>query len=427
MNPALLLFVLLCVLMFLGIPIAVSLCMSTVAVMVFCLDVNIMSFPQKLFAGADSFPLMAVIFFMIAGELMLQGGISKRLINVCKLFLARVRGSLAIISFAACGFFGALSGSALATTAAIGGIMYPEMQEDGTYDDSFSLTVQAVGGTLGPMIPPSIPLILFGMVASCSVGSLFAATIVPGLIVCLAYCLCGYAILKKRNMGTRHYVRPERKPGEKNVFLDAIWALLTPVIILGGIYSGIFSPTESAAVACVYALIVGTCIYKELTLKKIYNALFNAMKGSVAVMFLCTCATFFGWLLTYLGTTNQIINFLTETISSKLALFLIIDLIVLIAGMFVDGGTIILIVGPLVCPAAAALGISMIHLGVVFCIGIAVGNITPPFGACLFVANSLDKSIKVEKLFREVIPFCITATVVVILLTLLEPVCTLFA
>ena len=228
-------------------------------------------------------------------------------------------------------------------------------------------------------------------------------------------------------MGTRHYVRPERKPGEKNVFLDAIWALLTPVIILGGIYSGIFSPTESAAVACVYALIVGTCIYKELTLKKIYNALFNAMKGSVAVMFLCTCATFFGWLLTYLGTTNQIINFLTETISSKLALFLIIDLIVLISGMFVDGGTIILIVGPLVCPAAAALGISMIHLGVVFCIGIAVGNITPPFGACLFVANSLDKSIKVEKLFREVIPFCITATVVVILLTLLEPVCTLFA
>ena len=159
-------------------------------------------------------------------------------------------------------------------------------------------------------------------------------------------------------MGTRHYVRPERKPGEKNVFLDAIWALLTPVIILGGIYSGVFSPTESAAVACVYALIVGTCIYKELTLKKIYNALFNAMKGSVAVMFLCTCATFFGWLLTYLGTTNQIINFLTETISSKLALFLIIDLIVLISGMFVDGGTIILIVGPLVCPAAAALGMS---------------------------------------------------------------------
>lgn len=218
MNPALLLFVLLCVLMFLGIPIAVSLCMSTVAVMVFCLDVNIMSFPQKLFAGADSFPLMAVIFFMIAGELMLQGGISKRLINVCKLFLARVRGSLAIISFAACGFFGALSGSALATTAAIGGIMYPEMQEDGTYDDSFSLTVQAVGGTLGPMIPPSIPLILFGMVASCSVGSLFAATIVPGLIVCLAYCLCGYVILKKRNMGTRHYVRPEASPARKTCF-----------------------------------------------------------------------------------------------------------------------------------------------------------------------------------------------------------------
>ena len=427
MNTGLLLFLLLCVLMFLGIPIAVSLCMSTVIVMMFCLDVNMMSFPQKLFAGADSFPLMAVIFFMIAGELMLQGGISKRLINVAKLFLSKVRGSMALISFVACAFFGALSGSALATTAAIGGIMYPEMQEDGTYEDSFSMTVQAVGGTLGPMIPPPIPLILFGMVASCSVGALFAATIVPGIIICGAYCICGYAIMKKRNMGTRRYPRPEQKPGEKNVFLDALWALLTPVIILGGIYSGVFSPTESAAVACVYALIVGAFVYKELTISKIYNALFNAMKSSVAVMFLCTCATFFGWLLTYLGTTNDIINFLTSAISNKYIMFIIIDLIVLVAGMFVDGGTIILIVGPLVCPATAALGIDPIHLGVVFCIGIAVGNITPPFGACLFVANSLDKRIKVQKLFREVLPFCAVATLVVVILSFLEPVCTLFA
>lgn len=427
MNTGLLLFLLLCALMFLGIPIAVSLCMSTVIVMMFCLDVNLMSFPQKLFAGADSFPLMAVIFFMIAGELMLQGGISKRLINVAKLFLSKVRGSMALISFVACAFFGALSGSALATTAAIGGIMYPEMQADGTYEDSFSMTVQAVGGTLGPMIPPSIPLILFGMVASCSVGALFAATIVPGIIICGAYCICGYGIMRKRNMGTRQYPRPEKKPGEKNVFLDALWALLTPVIILGGIYSGVFSPTESAAVACVYALIVGTFVYKELTIRKIYNALFNAMKSSVAVMFLCTCATFFGWLLTYLGTTNTIINFLTSAISNKYIMFIIIDLIVLVAGMFVDGGTIILIVGPLVCPAAAALGIDMIHLGVVFCIGIAVGNITPPFGACLFVANSLDKHIKVQKLFREVLPFCTAATLVVVILSFLEPVCTLFA
>lgn len=151
------------------------------------------------------------------------------------------------------------------------------------------------------------------------------------------------------------------------------------------------------------------------------------MKSSVAVMFLCTCATFFGWLLTYLGTTNDIINFLTSAISNKYIMFIIIDLIVLVAGMFVDGGTIILIVGPLVCPATAALGIDPIHLGVVFCIGIAVGNITPPFGACLFVANSLDKRIKVQKLFREVLPFCAVATLVVVILSFLEPVCTLFA
>lgn len=427
MGEGAILFVALCVLMLLGVPIAVSLCMSTVLVMVMVLDVNLMSFPQKLFAGADSFPLMAVIFFMVAGELMLQGGISKRLVNVAKIFLSKLRGSLALISFVTCGFFGALSGSALATTAAIGGVMYPEMKEDGTYDDSFSLTVQAVGGTLGPMIPPSIPLILYGMVASTSVGALFASTVVPGVIVCLAYCLTGYVILKKRNMGYRQYPKPARKPGEKNIFLDAIWAMLTPVIILGGIYSGVFSPTESAAVACLYAFIVGRFVYKELTLKKLFNALFNAMKSSVVVMFLCTCATFFGWALTLQGTTNLIINFLIETITNKYVMFLIIDLIVLVAGMFVDGGTIILLLVPLLYPAAAALGINLVHLGVVFCIGIAVGNVTPPFGACLFVANGLDKNVKLEAIFREVIPFCVVATLTILLLTFCPGICTLFA
>lgn len=427
MGEGAILFVALCVLMLLGVPIAVSLCMSTVLVMVMVLDVNLMSFPQKLFAGADSFPLMAVIFFMVAGELMLQGGISKRLVNVAKIFLSKLRGSLALISFVTCGFFGALSGSALATTAAIGGVMYPEMKEDGTYDDSFSLTVQAVGGTLGPMIPPSIPLILYGMVASTSVGALFASTVVPGIIVCLAYCLTGYVILKKRNMGYRQYPKPARKPGEKNIFLDAIWAMLTPVIILGGIYSGVFSPTESAAVACLYAFIVGRFVYKELTLKKLFNALFNAMKSSVVVMFLCTCATFFGWALTLQGTTNLIINFLIETITNKYVMFLIIDLIVLVAGMFVDGGTIILLLVPLLYPAAAALGINLVHLGVVFCIGIAVGNVTPPFGACLFVANGLDKNVKLEAIFREVIPFCVVATLTILLLTFCPTTCTLFA
>lgn len=427
MGEGAILFVALCVLMLLGVPIAVSLCMSTVLVMVMVLDVNLMSFPQKLFAGADSFPLMAVIFFMVAGELMLQGGISKRLVNVAKIFLSKLRGSLALISFVTCGFFGALSGSALATTAAIGGVMYPEMKEDGTYDDSFSLTVQAVGGTLGPMIPPSIPLILYGMVASTSVGALFASTVVPGIIVCLAYCLTGYVILKKRNMGYRQYPKPARKPGEKNIFLDAIWAMLTPVIILGGIYSGVFSRTESAAVACLYAFIVGRFVYKELTLKKLFNALFNAMKSSVVVMFLCTCATFFGWALTLQGTTNLIINFLIETITNKYVMFLIIDLIVLVAGMFVDGGTIILLLVPLLYPAAAALGINLVHLGVVFCIGIAVGNVTPPFGACLFVANGLDKNVKLEAIFREVIPFCVVATLTILLLTFCPTICTLFA
>jgi C4-dicarboxylate transporter DctM subunit len=404
----------LCILMVLGIPIAVSLGASAILTLLAFEDISLIVFPQKLFVGSDSFPLMAIIFFMIAGELMVYGGISKRLLKVAKYFLNRLRGSLAYTSIVTCAFFGALSGSALATTAAIGKIMYPEMVNDGTYDKDFALIVQAVGGTLGTMIPPSIPLVIYAMLTNTSIASLFLGIIVPGIVVCFLYCITAYFLIKKRGMATKDYKDEKIKA---NDLLDALWALLTPAIILGGIYSGIFSPTESAAVACGYAFIIGKFVYKELNNKKIYEALYNAVLSSASIMFLISCASFFGWVLTIEGAAQQITTFLIRIIGSRISFLLFTNLAFLVAGMFVDSSTILLLMIPLIAPVATAYDVSLLHLGVIAGINLSLGTITPPFGASLFVATSIDKNIKIESMYREVLPFCIAGIIGILIIT----------
>lgn len=402
-------FGMLCVLMVIGIPIAVSLGMTGIITLVAFGNVEgLQMFPQKLFVGSDSFPLLAIPFFMVAGELMLQGGISNRLVAMAKCFLYGLRGSLALIGFVASAFFGALSGSPMATTAAIGKIMYPEMLKDGTYDKDFALAAQAVGGTLGPMIPPSITLIIFGTLANASIGDMMIGTLVPGLLLCLIYCVTGYFLIKKSGMATNS-VKPEK--GKLASFLDGFWALITPLIILGGIYSGVFSPTESAAAACLYALIIGTFVYKELTLKKVYQALVNAFRSYSAIMFLIACASFFGWALTMQGIPQFITSSLMETVTNKYVLLLLINLVFLFLGCFVDVITIIILVVPLVVPVVAHLSIDMVHFGVITNIVTGIGLITPPFGANLFVASGLDKTIKLEGIYKRILPFCLAAIV----------------
>jgi len=409
LGETIIVFGLLCLLMILGIPIAVSLGMTGIITLVAFGNVeSLQMFPQRLFVGCDSFALLAIPFFMVAGELMLQGGISKRLVNMAKCFLYGLRGSLALIGFVASAFFGALSGSAMATTAAIGKIMYPEMLKDGTYDKNFALAVQAVGGTLGPMIPPSITLIVFGTLANASIGDMMIGTLIPGLIACLIYCLTGYIIIRREGMATNQ-VKPEK--GILASFLDGFWALITPLIILGGIYTGVFSPTESAAAACLYALIIGWLVYKELNLKAIYQALLNAFLSMSSIMFLIACATFFGWVLTMEGIPQYITSALMDTVTNKYVLLLMINLVFLFLGCFVDVITIILLAVPLVVPVVLHLGIDPVHFGVITNIVTGIGLITPPFGACLFVASGLDKSVKIEYIYKRIIPFCITATI----------------
>ena len=250
-----------------GIPITFSLGMSSVLAIMLAKPLNMTIVATKIFAGADSFPVMAVIYFMIAGELMLQGGLTKRLVALFRRLLGWVPGSMVVISFVTCAFFGAISGSALATTAAIGNIMYPEMIKDDEYDLHFAASVQAVGGTLGTMIPPSLPLILYGCISGASVSRLFIATIIPGIIMMCLYILTG--IISGSRAG---YIHKQEQSGQKEslgkVFKDAIPAILCPVIILGGIYSGIFTATEAAIVACIYSLLIGFLFYRELNLKR---------------------------------------------------------------------------------------------------------------------------------------------------------------
>ena len=402
-------FIMMFVLLMLGTPIFAAIGVTGMLAIILGGTSSLTLVPQRMLVGLDSFPLLAIIFFMIAGELMLFGGLSKRLVRVTMYFMAGFRGSLMLVSIITCAMFGMLTGSSLATTVAVGRVMYPEMVKDGDYDKGFSITIQAVGGTLGMLIPPSTAVVIFGMLTNTSIVSLFQAILFPGIVCTILYCLCGYIIVRKRNMAVNQQV-VKRENGFK-LFMDAFWALLTPVIILGGIYSGIFTPTESAAIACLYAFVVGKFIYKEMTFKHVYRAFATATISCSGIMFLVSTATLFSHVLTRLGFAERIANMLTEAITSPVTFLLLVNVVFLIAGMFIDITSIQLLFIPLILPTASALGVNMIHFGAMVCANLCLATITPPFGAGMFVANTLDKSVKIETIFKEILPFCVTGVI----------------
>lgn len=409
------------VFMAIGIPITFSLGMSSLLAIALSKPLSITLIVTKIFAGADSFPILAVIYFMIAGELMLQGGLTKRLVALFRKLLGWIPGSMVVISFITCAFFGAISGSALATTAAIGNVMYPEMTKDDDYPVPFAASIQAVGGTLGTMIPPSLPLILFGCLSGTSVSSLFIATIIPGLLMTAIYMATGLVIAHKNGYGRSDQNGAAENCSFWTIFKEAIWALLSPLLILGGIYGGIFTATEAAIVACIYSLFVGVFVYHELDLKSAYTAILNAAKSSASVMFLCCCATLFGYCMTVLGLPQLVTAAMTSVIKSPVVFLLGANIIYILCGMFVDATTAILLVCPLLYPAASAFGIDLVQFGVITGINLSMGIVTPPFGGCMFVATGLDKRIKLEDLYRGVIPFCLTGVLGILAVTYIEP------
>lgn len=326
-----------------------------------------------------------------------KGGISESLINFADVLVGHWPSGLAMVAIVACMFFAAITGSAIAATAAIGGMMIPIMTEKG-YDKSFSSSLMATGGSIGPIIPPSIPLLVYGVLASCSVAKLFVGGIIPGLMMGIGLMIYSYFVGKKR-----HYLGRERKATAKEkweALKNAIWALITPIIIMGGILSGIFTATESAAVASVYALIVGVFVYHQLTPRKIWDAFIESSKTTGVVLLVVGFASLFTWVITMLMIPQQLTTLMQSVIHNKWMLLLIINIILLIAGTFIDTTSAITIFAPLFLPMCTAMGIDPIHLGVVIAVNLSIGMCTPPLGVCLFVSSGIAK-IPLKSMFKD--------------------------
>lgn len=409
---ALVLFILLMALFLINVPIAVALGLASTLVFFIDGNVSLIVIIQRMFNSVDSFPLMAIPFFILAGKLMESGGISRRLIHLANVIFGRIKGGLGIVSIVACAFFAAISGSAAATTAAVGALMIPAMVNKG-YDKSFATAIQAAGGTIGIMIPPSVPLVLYGVAAGVSVSELFIAGIVPGLFVMVSLILLVYLISLKEGYGGGE------KFGFKDffkAFLDAFLALMMPVIILGGIYGGIFTPTEAAVVAVVYGLIVGVFIYREIKLADLSKIFSSSVVVTAVIMFIIAGASVFGYYLTRQRIPAELTELMLSVTDNWIIALLIINLLLLICGVFLETSAAIIILTPILVPIASALGIDLVHFGIIMIVNLGIGFITPPVGVNLFVAANIAGT-KFESLLKAIVPFVLIMIVDVLIIS----------
>lgn len=402
MEGAILLFVILIVLMMLSVPVGIALGVSTLITMVVTTDLNVVMIPQYCFRGLDSFPLMAIPFFMLAGNLMRFGGLSEKLINLAYSLVAGIKGGLGHVTVLACMFFAALSGSAPATVTAIGSNVIPEMVKKG-YDRGYATALTSTAGTIGVIIPPSIPFVIYGVVSGASIGELFMAGVFPGILIGIVLMIVNYFFSRKYGYGG------EGKADFK-LFLrelkDAIWALLVPVIILGGIYGGIFTPTESAVVAIVYSLFVGIVIYKKLTLKDIYDAFKDTASMNGTTTFMVGLSMAFAAYLTMAGIPSAVGNYILSMDAGPVVILLMVNIVLLIVGCFIDNISSTIILTPILLPIVESLGMTPVHFGIVMTVNLAIGFITPPYGVNLFYGSAIG-GITLEQLAKKIVPFII--------------------
>ncbi|WP_349688141.1 MULTISPECIES: TRAP transporter large permease [Acidaminococcus] len=404
----------------LGVPISFALGLVSLGALSYQ-DFNLLIVIQRMFGGVDSIALIAIPLFMLSGELMFRGGMSKRLVDFADTLLGHFPSGLAMVSILACMFFAAITGSAIAATAAIGGIMIPLMKEKG-YDYTFSAPLLACGGSIGPIIPPSIPLLVYGTLANVSVGALFIGGIIPGILMGIGLMIYCYFIGKKR-----HYVGREKAASFHEILStgkDTVLALFMPIIIIGGIMSGIFTPTESGAVAVFYSLVVSVFIYHEMDWKTFWEALVNSAKSSGQVLVVVACASLFTWVITVNQVPQSVTAFLQQAIHNKYMLLLVINIILLIAGTFIDTTSAIVIFAPLFIPLVKTMGIDLIHFGMIIAVNLTIGMCTPPLGVCLFVSGSIAK-ISLKEQMHDLVPM-LGVLLVVLLLVTYVPELTLF-
>lgn len=396
------LFVILFVAIFATVPIGISLGGATILTMDWFTSMDTVVTAQLAVTGLDSFTLIAIPYFILAGELMSTGGISKRIVNMANCFVKNLAGGLAIVTTFACTFFAAISGSGPATVSAIGSMMIPEMEKE-KYDKAWATAITCCGGIIGVIIPPSIPFVLFGVITGCSIGELFVAGVVPGLLICAVLCVYSFFACKKNGYGLNVEVKHGSTMSLWATFKDSFAALLTPLIILGGIYAGIFTPTEAAIVANVWALIAGKFIYRELNWKMLKTALRNTALTTSSCLFTIACATGFGYLLTTLQVPAKFAAFLLGLTDNKYIIMLMLLGFLLVIGCFMDNITSMTILTPIFVPIVTGLGYSLTHFGVFMTVALAIGFVTPPYGANLFVASGIT-GLTVPQISKKILP-----------------------
>ncbi len=395
----------------LGVPIIVALGLSCMVSVLITGAADISVLVQNMFNAGNSFALMAVPFFILAGNIMSEGGVSRRLVNLAGAFFGRMSGGLALVATVASTFFGALSGSAPATTAAIGGVMIKPMVEKG-YDKNFAGAVVAASGTIGLIIPPSLTMVLYGVSTGVSIGALFLGGIIPGIIICIALMIVEYIISVKRGY------RGEEKTSMKTILKycrEAVFAIFMPVLILGGIYAGIFTPTESAAVAVVYGLIVGLFIHREISFRDLPKLILKSAKSTALVMYLMVTAEVLSFVLVSEQIPQTIASSILGFSNNAIVVQLIMVLILLIIGTFLNNTAAMVLMAPIFYPIITSLGIDPLFFGIIMVIALAIGHNTPPVGMCLFIACDIG-NIKLESLVKEVMPLVAAMIVVVVAL-----------
>jgi len=401
------------ILLLVNVPIGVALGLSGIAALLFGdMPTPPLVVAQRMFTAVDSFPFMAIPFFMIAGGFMETGGMSRRLVEFAKSLVGTIPGGLGIITVIASAFFAALSGSNPATVAAIGSIMIPAMVKAG-YPLDVAAAMAAAAGTLGVIIPPSIPMVTYGVVTNTSIGDLFVAGFVPGLLIAAALIGIVLWLAKKYNLrgGEPTSLKKILTTGK-----DALLALFMPIIILGGIYGGIFTPTEAAAVATVYAFIVGMFVFREISLADLRGIVMKAAVSSAVVMFVIATSSSFSWLLTSMQIPEKVASGMLEISQNPTVILLLLNIILLFLGTFLETQAIILLVTPIIFPLAMNLGVDPLVLGIVMVVNTSVGMITPPMAVNLFVACTLS-GLSIEKISKRILPFLFAEIAILLVIT----------
>lgn len=411
-----------------GAPIVVALGLASL-VFAYSNGIQTVVIIQKLFAGIDSAALLAVPFFILAGDLMNRGGIAKRIVNMASSVVGNIHGGLGIVGILACMFFAAISGSGIATAAAIGGVMMAGMLRAG-YSKGFSAAIIASASPIGIIIPPSIAFIIYAVLAKVSVADLYKVGFPAGIIVGISLMIPTYLVAKKRNYKERASkiasseiiieglpeIKDEKKLSGFKYFIDSIWALGTPVIIVGGVFVGIFTPTESAVVAVIYSIIIGIYVYKEMTWKELPEIFRASALSTAGIMIIMAAAALFAWVMVYVQIPQKILDYVLGLTHSKMLILLVVNLIVLIAGMFMESAAIQYILVPIALPIILNVGIDPVHFGIMLATNLAIGMLTPPFGVTLFTTARTFKT-SIQDVTREVLPFLVALIVALAIIT----------